>query len=782
MLGGAFVNVSKTLPLKTASRKLFFSVLITYLLLIVVTLSLLVFGYFTSIRQSQQEMKALQVSYLAQIRREFDLRLNAIFKINNFLASYPLTKSVSEIDNEQAAYQTFYRSLNEVIVEQNTLLEDDGQTVIYFAQSDSILTGTYRYRSENLNAFTEQMGFSPQEFRSLLSEGTALGSLRVLHPDTADAELIYLVPVYDEAFEKAGTVVTRLSMSLLQKALNVASWVEDSICHMENGDEVFYIDDGGFGDTVSWSDVPDYSQVPLDATPVKTQINGEEYITVGLQSSVNTWKYYFSIPSREFFRSNMFYLLWFCAALITSLLSGVALSLIFSRRFSKPIHNILDSLSLNTSVAYPEAMHSLESALISYKDEISASRNQLFQNDRQKKSGFIWNLCTGRISPGQAVSAAEKYHLILEDVPLYLISFWYTGTEKSVFCQNGAIDVDMLLYASCNVIEEMLCPHQGAAISHDIQTYCLYQPPQKEKGEILREKLEKIQNFHRDTLHVDLEIFCAGYCDSYTYLPEMLSQVEEMAHYKAFWNEEVPDILFYSEINDLTDLKDSYASASAEKRFVNLMSIKNYEGAHQVLMESLNTGIPKDMTRFRIEQFKVFGLISNLMETLLSELPEGLSSEEQEQISVLMKDLLTEKSLNDLREKVNQLFQYIISHKKEGPTSEAPPWVWKVHDYIETHYSDPLLDVSLLAKEFSLNVSHLSRTYKKTMSIGVLDNIHMVRIAKAKELLDQGYTVQQTSSQVGYLESRALIRTFKRYEGITPGQYQEFCQCNKSTS
>lgn len=53
MLGGAFVNVSKTLPLKTASRKLFFSVLITYLLLIVVTLSLLVFGYFTSIRQSQ---------------------------------------------------------------------------------------------------------------------------------------------------------------------------------------------------------------------------------------------------------------------------------------------------------------------------------------------------------------------------------------------------------------------------------------------------------------------------------------------------------------------------------------------------------------------------------------------------------------------------------------------------------------------------------------------------------------------------------------------------------
>ena len=68
------------------------------------------------------------------------------------------------------------------------------------------------------------------------------------------------------------------------------------------------------------------------------------------------------------------------------------------------------------------------------------------------------------------------------------------------------------------------------------------------------------------------------------------------------------------------------------------------------------------------------------------------------------------------------------------------------------------------------------------MSIGVLDNIHMIRIARAKELLDQGCTVQQASSQVGYLESRALIRTFKRYEGITPGQYQESGQHKESIS
>lgn len=106
---------------KGVGKRLFLSVLVTYLLLLIAAISLPVFGYFYSIRQSQQEMEALQISYLGQIQREFDLCLNSIFKINKFLASYPLTKSISEMDEEQVSNQTFYHSLNEVIVEQNTL-------------------------------------------------------------------------------------------------------------------------------------------------------------------------------------------------------------------------------------------------------------------------------------------------------------------------------------------------------------------------------------------------------------------------------------------------------------------------------------------------------------------------------------------------------------------------------------------------------------------------------------------------------------------------------------
>lgn len=52
---------------KGVGKRLFLSVLVTYLLLLIAAISLPVFGYFYSIRQSQQEMEALQISYLGQI-------------------------------------------------------------------------------------------------------------------------------------------------------------------------------------------------------------------------------------------------------------------------------------------------------------------------------------------------------------------------------------------------------------------------------------------------------------------------------------------------------------------------------------------------------------------------------------------------------------------------------------------------------------------------------------------------------------------------------------------
>lgn len=179
---------------KRAGNRLFCSVLITYLLLLAVTILMLAGGYSYSMSRTRQDMETMQLSFLKQVRRELDVRLRSVSRVSSFLATYPLTQTVSAMDDEKAAYQMDYRELDQVIWEQNSLLAGDGNTIVYFDASDSVLTGTRRYRSVNLEAYTSQLGLTPQEFRDFLSDKVDRGELAILHPGTGDSELVYMAP------------------------------------------------------------------------------------------------------------------------------------------------------------------------------------------------------------------------------------------------------------------------------------------------------------------------------------------------------------------------------------------------------------------------------------------------------------------------------------------------------------------------------------------------------------------------------------------------------------
>ena len=53
------------------------------------------------------------------------------------------------------------------------------------------------------------------------------------------------------------------------------------------------------------------------------------------------------------------------------------------------------------------------------------------------------------------------------------------------------------------------------------------------------------------------------------------------------------------------------------------------------------------------------------------------------------------------------------------------------------------------------------------------DYLCRLRIQKAKELLREDISIQEIAERVGYNSSNSFIRTFKRYESITPGTYRE---------
>ncbi len=130
------------------------------------------------------------------------------------------------------------------------------------------------------------------------------------------------------------------------------------------------------------------------------------------------------------------------------------------------------------------------------------------------------------------------------------------------------------------------------------------------------------------------------------------------------------------------------------------------------------------------------------------------------------------QQMEDIETIQNDIIEYFI-RLVQTQEHEAPTMSSRLAEYIQQHYADSSLDVSALSRRFSINLSYMSRIFKRDMGVSPLTYLQSIRVHAAKELLlDPQLTVSAVAEQVGYLSAWTLTRAFKRLEGMTPGQYR----------
>ena len=73
-----------------------------------------------------------------------------------------------------------------------------------------------------------------------------------------------------------------------------------------------------------------------------------------------------------------------------------------------------------------------------------------------------------------------------------------------------------------------------------------------------------------------------------------------------------------------------------------------------------------------------------------------------------------------------------------------------------------------------LNATYISRVFLANTGEGLLNYINRYRVEKAKALLaNPSLTVESAGAMVGFGSSNSFIRVFRKYEYMTPGQYQQ---------
>ena len=94
-------------------------------------------------------------------------------------------------------------------------------------------------------------------------------------------------------------------------------------------------------------------------------------------------------------------------------------------------------------------------------------------------------------------------------------------------------------------------------------------------------------------------------------------------------------------------------------------------------------------------------------------------------------------------------------------------------EYIDRHI-DENLKVEELAKLCNMSYSHFARMFRDTYGRSCKEQIELLKVEKSQELLSfTDMSLNDIGQELGFADCSHFIRIFKRWKGITPGQFRK---------
>jgi YesN/AraC family two-component response regulator len=136
--------------------------------------------------------------------------------------------------------------------------------------------------------------------------------------------------------------------------------------------------------------------------------------------------------------------------------------------------------------------------------------------------------------------------------------------------------------------------------------------------------------------------------------------------------------------------------------------------------------------------------------------------------------ILFHKNLVDIEHTLISDIIVPMSEKMKSRTNEQFKQVSEqIKKMIQNKFQE---DISLdtISEELNYNPNYISSIFKKETGITFSDYLIEFRLNKAKEwLVETDLTVKKIAENLQYGNSQNFIRSFKKRESVTPGQYRK---------
>jgi len=442
--------------------------------------------------------------------------------------------------------------------------------------------------------------------------------------------------------------------------------------------------------------------------------------------------------------------------LLILLIAGISVSLYIAQRLYYPISKTVECISIYSNI-YSNVYDELDFINNNIKEIVSNEKylKNTIQNSIRMINDLIifYIICGDQIGIDNAKKIINDYNIDIKD------GYYFTCVIK--------VDTNFEASKLFSVINNRLSPYIISILKLNKFEYCMiifYNEINIETNIIceLEQFVNNLENKEKTNIYI-------GIGNKYKSILELnQSYVEALIAINKHHVGESSRVFRYSEEDGRTE-KIISLPFNYEQRLAKYIYNGNIDMVSEYMMDLFNEASKGNTS---------YTLYCNMCKILLAFADRIVNDVKLSYDKIFSYDKRQEldnieyiNDINHINNTILLLFLNITSYFRK--TYEENSLIKRILDYINNNVNKDIY-IGLISSEFGLTSNYFSRYFKQCVGMTFVDYLNITRIEIAKELLSKTTNqINLISESVGFNSSNVFIRTFEKYEGVTPGEYRK---------
>ncbi len=742
--------------------KVYLQMFLSYLCILVIPMMLAMVLYFYTFRVIRGQAEEMNKNLLVMVRNELDYEIENVKKIASRLALDDRVQVASNVKGEfmpQDQMNLYYIcSECQAINISEDFIED---VFIVFNKAGKVAGVNGNMKQDMFyDLYYKSAGFSYDQFQEYMGQ-FHYGDILPVKLDSGKEIFFFTMTTLKPDFRESSAVVgITIDAETIRRRLRSMRWSDNMDVMIVTDSDFRVSGDAEISDCYEWKyDSWDRGNHQL------VNSRGERHIVSVLPSQAVGWKYLSVMPLRQMAREAGKVRAMAGAGLFLCTIAGVLVSYYITKRSYNPVKMLMENFKRHGKVEIEEGVNEyqwLNNQIDHFFRQHVDAEQLLRKNQKNLKNYYLYQL----LQDYHDGEGSGQYRLRIDggyNVVLLMIPVVKQGQDIK---NPGYIEENALQkFAVMNVFEEMCLNYFNidmVELGERVAAIVSLPDERREHVDVLKNQAENLQQMTEESFGFSVVILFGSIRQGWEGIHDSYLDAVKLEQYARLLDAE---LLTYDEVRNIQPYYQY--PFDLEQRLINAVKTGNsslaWETIEQVFDRNFQEGVTANVYRC---------LVYGLMGTLLEGASQGEYKEAARELTFPDGEIMpVEKTKQCFRRLTEEICHKVTALQKEK--SQDRTLSKKVQKYIQEHYSDPDLNISITSDRFDLTPAYLSSIYKKQTGESLLEYINHVRLARAEELLEQGCSVVEVAAMSGFRDSSTFIRVFKKKKGMTPGQLKK---------